>query len=87
LRAQLLAAFHRDLEAARILDQMVTTAVQVPGRVVWLLERGRIQERLGNRARARDAYAYIAAVWAQGDSVTRPLVAEARAGLNRLTGE
>ena len=55
--------------------------------VLWSLERGRVNERLGNRERALEAYAFVAAVWRHADSELQPVVEEARAGLRRLGGE
>jgi hypothetical protein len=52
------------------------------------LERGRIAERLGDRERAVDAYAYVAAVWANADSPQlRDATKEARDALSRLDAD
>jgi hypothetical protein len=59
----------------------------LPSDVLGTLVRGRLQERLGRRDKAIDAYEYVAAVWARADSVLQPYVAEARAGLGRLGAE
>ena len=86
--ARLLAASGRVREAAQILDQ-VSVPLNTdprPGEVVWVLERARTHERLGNPAAARPAYAYVINAWFNADSALRPIVREARAALDRLTG-
>jgi len=87
-RARLLASRGRDQEAARLLD----THVHVPGEglpseVSWALERARVNERLGNRDKAVENYAFVVRVWAHADSSLQPLVAEARAAPRRLGAE
>ena len=86
LRAQLLARLGREREAAQQLDGELMYAGQIPppAEVLWILERGRINERLGNRIRARAAYRYVADVWRNADPVLQPYVAEARAAIARL---
>jgi serine/threonine-protein kinase len=91
VRIKLLAARGRDRDAARLLTR--TPGRDGPGdpisiaRVLWELERGRVNERLGDRAAAREGYAYVAAAWVHADSTLLPYVNEARAGLARLSGE
>jgi hypothetical protein len=46
-----------------------------------------VHEQLGNRDTARAGYAFVTAAWARADSALQPYVAEARAGLSRLSGE
>jgi hypothetical protein len=58
-----------------------------PSDVLWYLERGRVAERLGDRDRAPEAYRFVAAAWRHADPELQPYVAEARAGLGRLTAE
>jgi hypothetical protein len=91
VRLQLLVARRRYRDAAARLDHApgdggLGVAVS-PVRVLWELERGRVQEQLGNRDAALTAYGFVAAVWAQADSELTSYVAEARAGLKRLGGE
>jgi hypothetical protein len=85
-RVRLLAAKGRDREAAARLE-----APLQPGpeglEVVWALERGRVNERLGNRAKAVEAYSIVVQSWMHPDSELQPVVAEARAALGRLTAE
>jgi hypothetical protein len=52
------------------------------------LERGRIAERLNDRERAVEAYAYVAAVWANADSPQlRDAVKEAKEAMERLDAD
>jgi hypothetical protein len=55
--------------------------------VLWTLERGRVAERLAKREKAAQAYQYVADVWRNADPELQPYVAEAKQGLERLTGE
>jgi len=81
--AFVLSARKRDREAAALLDQdiMVWPAL----RVMWMLERGRVNERLGARPKAIDAYLYVANAWRNADPSLQPYVTEARRGLARLS--
>jgi serine/threonine-protein kinase len=91
VRIKLLAARGRYQDAARRLE--ATPGLSWPGsatsptRILWELERGRVHERLGNRDTARGGYAFVTAAWARADSALQPYVAEARAGLGRLSSE
>ncbi|MGH7646151.1 MAG: protein kinase domain-containing protein [Gemmatimonadales bacterium] len=85
-RAQLLAAAGRDREAALLLDRQPSTFIE-PAHVFRQLERGRVHERLGNRATAIEAYRFVADVWIHADPELQPFVEEAKAGLKRLGGE
>jgi hypothetical protein len=58
-----------------------------PVRVLWELERGRVHEQLGNSDSAQTGYAFVITAWARADSALQPYVAEARAGLRRVSGE
>jgi hypothetical protein len=46
-----------------------------------------VAERLNDRARALDSYRHVTAAWLHADPELQPYVAEARAGLERLTAE
>jgi serine/threonine-protein kinase len=85
-RVRLLTAKGRDREAAAQLEVPIT---QFPDalEVVWALERGRVNDRLGNRDKAIEAYSFVAQSWMRADPELQPVVAEARAALSRLTGE
>ena len=84
-KAQLMSAKRMDREAERLLEQEYIPLG--PGGVLWMLERGRVFERLGRRPEAVDAYAYVSAAWARADSALGPAVREAREGLRRLSPE
>ena len=88
-RAQLLEARGRPQEALDWLDRTPGGSMlpPLPSDVLRTLAHGRLQERLGQRDSAIEAYTYVTAVWARADSVLQPYVAEARAGLARLSAE
>jgi serine/threonine-protein kinase len=80
--ARLLTSKGRYQEAAQLID------IHMPGQyapivVAWVFERARAAEGLGDRERARRAYAYVADVWRGADPELQPVVAQARAGLAR----
>jgi len=86
--ARLLSVKRQDAEAARLLDQRTPGPDELsPSEAVWALERARVNERLGNRDKAAQNYAFVARVWVNADSSLQPLVAEARAALGRLSAE
>ena len=86
--AHLLSVKRQDREAARLLDQRMQGPDELsPSETAWALERARVNERLGNRDKAAQNYAFVARVWANADSSLQPVVAEARAALRRLGGE
>jgi hypothetical protein len=86
---QLLAARHRDTEAAARLERPLLgfSGAALPVDVLRALERGRINERLGNRELAISGYSFVVQAWRNPDPELVPLVNEARAGLARLTAE
>jgi hypothetical protein len=87
-RAQLLSAQKLDREAAALLDEPLHDAdFSTPTEAVWALERGRVNERLGNRDKAIEAFSFVAAVWRNADPELQPYVAEAKAALARLNAE
>jgi len=59
----------------------------VPSRVLWVLERGRVNERLGNKEKAIVAFRYVSDMWRHADPELQPYVEEAKAALKRLAGE
>ena len=95
LAARLLDARGRLAEAARVFNappliEGGTTALSPgprPSDVLWYLERGRVTERLGDRARALEAYRFVADAWHHPDPELEFYAADARAGLARLTAE
>jgi eukaryotic-like serine/threonine-protein kinase len=95
LAARLLDARGQLAEAARVLNSPPsieggTTALSPgprPSDVLWYLERGHVAERLGERARALEAYRFVADAWRHPDPELEPYAADARAGLARFTAE
>ncbi len=61
--------------------------VPLPDQILWILERGRIHRRLGNREQALRDYSYVMSIWQNADEVLQPLVAEAREAVAELSGE
>ena len=87
-RVRSLERLGRDRDAAVLLDQLPFAAFwSSPSEVLWLLERGRVNERLGDRDPAAQAYAFVADVWRHADPELQPYVAEAKAALQRLSAE
>ncbi len=86
---QLLAARGRNAEAAARLErpQVGFAGAILPVEVMRALERGRINERLGNRERAIEGYSLVLEAWRNPDPALQPYVAEARAALGRLNAE
>jgi eukaryotic-like serine/threonine-protein kinase len=86
---QLLAARGRLADAAAQLERPLGgfSPGLLPVEVLRALERGRVNERLGNRERAIEGYARVVAAWRHADPELQPFVAEARAALARLSGE
>jgi tetratricopeptide (TPR) repeat protein len=95
LYARLLAARGRLDKAARILNEppmlegnvLDASPAPLPSDILWYLERARVAERLGDRQRATEAYRYVTEAWRRPDPELERYVAEARAGLGRLTGK
>jgi serine/threonine-protein kinase len=87
--AQLLAERRRDQEAWRILqgDEPSGAVVPFPSEVLWVLLRGRVAERLGQRDRAIQSYAWVAGMWRNADPELRGYVREAQNARARLSGE
>ena len=84
-QAALLSSQGRNAEAAAILDE--TGVLNSPIGIYAELERGRIAEKLGDKARARDAYSYVSDMWQNGDAYFKHISDEAGAGLKRLSDE
>ena len=84
-RAQLLESEGRLAEAAAILDH--TAVLNSTMGTLTEFERARLAEKLGDKARARDGYAFVAGMWQHGDPFFLQYASQARAGLKRLSGE
>jgi tetratricopeptide (TPR) repeat protein len=89
VHVQLLAARGRTASAAALLDRPQVGFVPglLPIDILRALERGRVNERLGNRERAIAGYTVVAEAWRNADPELKAYVDEARAGLARLGGE
>jgi hypothetical protein len=75
---------------ARILNAPRTIERDLPPRpsdVLWQLEQARVAERLGDEARALEAYRFVAAPWRHADAELQPFVEEARRALERMRAE
>jgi eukaryotic-like serine/threonine-protein kinase len=83
LAARLLQKRGRHHEAAQLLLARETPEPMVVA-VLWMLERGRVFKRLGDRERAISSYRFVADVWAHADPELQPYVAEARRALEEL---
>jgi hypothetical protein len=84
IHARLLLARGRTQQAATVLRERLAV-MQSPVEVLFALERGRAAERLGRQEEAAAAYRWVASAWRHADPVLRPLVAEARRGILRLS--
>jgi hypothetical protein len=84
-RAQLLESQKRYAEAAALLDQ--TGVLNTPMGILTEFERARLAEKLGDKARARDGYAFVADSWQRGDPFFLGYASDARAALKRLSSE
>jgi serine/threonine-protein kinase len=84
-RAELLESQGRVAEAAAILDH--TSVLNTTLGTLTEFARARLAEKLGDKARARDGYAFVAGMWQRGDPFFLQYANEARAGLKRLSGE
>ena len=89
VHAQLLAARGRPAEAAALLERPpvgFNPGVSVI-EILRALERGRVNERLGNRERAVAGYGRVVQAWRNADSTLLPFVEEAQLALARLSAE
>jgi hypothetical protein len=82
-RARLLAGVGRDREALAQLQEALY-GVESPFEVLFAFERGRVAERLGERATAIRAYQFVVDAWGRGDPEVQRFVTEARHGLARI---
>jgi hypothetical protein len=82
---RLLAAQHRDREALAMLGPGFPLVWALPTRTVWELERARMAERVNDRGSAAEAYRFVTQAWRNADPMLQPYVAEAEAGLHRLS--
>jgi serine/threonine-protein kinase len=85
-QARLLSAAGDDRAAADLLDRWRWTAAG-PFFVIAALERAQLAERLGERELGITLFQRVVDTWRRADPELQPYVAEARAGLQRLTKE
>jgi tetratricopeptide (TPR) repeat protein len=87
--AELLVEQGRDREAWPIVNGEHPSSVLAPfpTEVLWVLLRGRVAERIGERDRAIRSYSWAAGMWRNADPELQPYVKEARDALSRLTAE
>ncbi|MES2177575.1 MAG: protein kinase [Gemmatimonadota bacterium] len=85
IRARLVAR-KEPARALALLERMTSTSDLLY--VARQLERGRIAEKLGERERAVDAYAYVVAAWRNTESpLLRNAVDESKSALSRLDSD
>lgn len=84
--ARLLVAEDRPEEALAVLQGNLAQDWPIPSRVVWRLERARLEEELGDLDAALEDYRYVAAAWQHADASLQSLAQEAREGALRLGG-
>ena len=84
LRVQLLAARGNDSAAAAVLEWETWEGAL---NVLQRLLQAQVAERLGRREEAVRSYQFVVDMWRHPDPELSPYVAEARAGLERLTRE
>jgi len=85
-QARLLSAAGDNRAAANLLDRWRWTSLG-PFFVIAALERARLAERLGERELGITLFQRVVDTWRRADPELQPYVAEARAGLQRLTKE
>ena len=87
-RVQLLERRGEDRKAGVFIErELMQLGWVIPSRVLWALERGRVNERLGNKEKAIIAFRYVTDEWRHADPELQPYVAEAQAALQRLVAE
>jgi TolB-like protein len=84
-QARLLSASGKNAEGAALLDEV--GVFNSPVGTLAEFERARIAEKLGDKVRARDGYAFVAGMWQHGDPFFKRYADESNAGLKRLSDE
>ena len=84
-QAQLLSTLGKNAEAAAVLDEV--GVFNSPLGTLAEFERARVAEKLGDKVRARDGYAFVAGMWQHGDPFFKRYSDEASAGLKRLSDD
>ncbi|MFN2397031.1 MAG: protein kinase [Gemmatimonadaceae bacterium] len=86
VKARLFTTRGRNAEAYVLLAERLQILLS-PSEILFALERARVAERLGDYENAAQAYARVVDAWAAADSGLAPSVAEAVAGLRRVTND
>jgi hypothetical protein len=84
VRARLLKAVGREAEALEVLRSRFLNDWPLASRVMWVLERARLAEQLGQTESALRDYRFVTRVWAHADPELQSLVSEAEAAVVRL---
>ncbi len=82
--ARLLRALGRDREAFDVLMARFPNDWSLASRVVWILERARVADSVGERDQALRDYRFITKVWLYADPEFQPVVVEAWEAVARL---
>jgi hypothetical protein len=86
VRARLLDAVDRDSEALEVLQSRYINDWPLVSRVIWMMERARLADRLGQKEQALRDYRFVGQVWADADPELQPIVREAEEAVKRLGG-
>ena len=83
-RARLLEAVGRDAEALEVLQSRFINDWPLASRVIWIMERARLADRLGQTEPALRDCRFVSQVWADADPELQPIVREAETAALRL---
>lgn len=86
VRARVLVAVGRDAEALEVLQGRFINDWPLASRVIWIMERARLADRLGQTEPALRDYRFVSQVWADADTELQPTVREAETAALRLGG-
>ncbi len=86
VRARLLVAVGREAEALEVLQGRYINDWPLASRVMWIMERARLADRLGQNESALRDYRFVSQVWADADPELQPIVREAEGAVTRLGG-
>jgi hypothetical protein len=86
VRARLLESRERDAEALKVLQHRFLNDWPLASRVVWVMERARLEEKLGHPEPALRDYRFVTRVWVHADPDLESIVREAEDAVRRLGG-
>jgi len=86
VHARLLKATGRKAEALKVLQDRFVNDWPLASRVVWVLERARLAEQVGEAEQAIRDYRFVTRVWTHADPELQPSVREAESAVLRLGG-